>query len=94
MYQDLIDNPECVAMVLALLTAANERADNRELERLDELMPMSTSASVARVSWNWRKPAAMRSAKSWWGTPGCPLTTSGASIASSMQSMTRCAPTA
>ena len=32
MYQDLIDNPECVAMVLALLTAANERADNRELD--------------------------------------------------------------
>ena len=57
MYQDRIDNPECVAMALALLTAANERADNRELERLDELMPMSTSASVALVSWNWRKPA-------------------------------------
>lgn len=37
MHQDLIDNPECVARALALLTAANARVDNRELKRLDEL---------------------------------------------------------
>jgi len=37
MHQDIIDNPECVARALALLTAANARVDKRELKRLDEL---------------------------------------------------------
>ncbi len=37
MHQNSIDNPECVARVLALLIAANARVDKRELKRLDEL---------------------------------------------------------
>ena len=37
MPQQIVDHPECGAMALALLTAANARVDKLELERLDKL---------------------------------------------------------